>query len=77
VFRPSNGVWYLFTSSLGLQGAQFGANGDIPAAADYDGDGKFDLAVYRSGVWYQLFSSGGVNIVSFGLANDIPQTYLP
>ena len=32
---------------------------DVPAAADYDGDGRADLAVYRDGTWFILRSSNG------------------
>ena len=28
---------------------QFGANGDVPVAGDYDGDGSADVTVYRGG----------------------------
>jgi hypothetical protein len=44
VFRPSTGVWYLQRSSLGFTGIAFGTSEDKPAAADYDGDGKADVA---------------------------------
>jgi hypothetical protein len=74
VFRPSNGVWYIANSGNNtFNFIQFGLNGDKPASADYDGDGKTDVAVYRNGIWYRLNSSNNtVNIIGFGLSNDIP-----
>jgi subtilisin family serine protease len=49
VTRPVNGtlVWYIFGSSSGFRGIQFGSASDKPLRGDYDGDGKADLAVYR------------------------------
>jgi len=75
VFRPSSGIWYLYNSSIGVTGMQFGADGDIPVAGDYDGDGKTDLAVFRpsDGFWYRINSSNGQFIgFPFGLTGDIP-----
>ena len=93
VFRPQTGVWYIKLSS-GIYGGsvqfplyrdfyiqQFGKAGDVPAPADYDGDGKADLAVYRpeTGVWYVkptntrvLFFDGDIYAVKFGQTGDIP-----
>ncbi len=52
VFRPLNGAWYLNQSQNGFTGVQFGISTDKLVPADYDGDGKTDVAVYRAGVWY-------------------------
>jgi hypothetical protein len=55
-------------------GFPFGANGDIPASGDYDGDGKFDPAVFRpsAATWYLNRSTAGTGIVGFGANGDLP-----
>ena len=74
VFRPSNGVWYIANSrNNSFNSVQFGLAGDKPVSADFDGDNKTDVAVYRNGIWYCLTSSNNTfTSVGFGLADDIP-----
>ena len=61
-------------SSDGFIAIRFGANGDIPVAADYDGDSRADVAIYRASVgqWWVLRSSGGVQSFQFGISSDKP-----
>jgi subtilisin family serine protease len=49
VTRAVNGImtWYIFGSTAGFSGFQFGAATDKPLRGDFDGDRKADLAVYR------------------------------
>jgi hypothetical protein len=51
---------------------EFGSGSGSPG--DFDGDGKTDMALYRSGAWYILRSTdNGITAVAFGgLAGDIP-----
>jgi hypothetical protein len=64
--RSSNGLFY---------SVNFGQLGDIPAAADFDGDGRADISVYRAstGAWYRLSSSNNSFFAQqFGIATDKP-----
>ncbi|HLM60465.1 MAG TPA: FG-GAP-like repeat-containing protein, partial [Pyrinomonadaceae bacterium] len=61
---------------------QFGTSDDKLLQADFDGDGKRDIAVYRqsSGVWYYLRSSDGAFVArQFGgtLESALPAIYVP
>ena len=56
-------------------GLPWGVSIDRPVAADYDGDGRTDLAVFRPStcVWYLRYSSTGETVtVTFGDPTDLP-----
>lgn len=67
-------VWYVADGSP-LNGTQFGQQGDQAAAADYDGDGKADIAVFRpaDGTWHVRQSSDARYVPrgAFGQAGDL------
>lgn len=71
-----NFVWRIFQSTTNtLKEIPFGGNAfnDFFAAGDYDGDGKFDIAVFRAGVWYIIESStGNYRYEYFGQSGDVP-----
>ena len=72
----ANVLWRIFNSSTDtLQETQWGSStlGDFFAAADYDGDGRADIAVFRAGVWYIIESStGNYRYEYFGQSGDVP-----
>lgn len=86
VFRPGTGTcpcavtWYIIYSSTGAWSIfQYAMNGDLPAQADYDGDGRTDPAIYRpptggatNGVWHIQGTSAGYYTHNWGETGDIP-----
>lgn len=74
-FRPAGGFWYQFRSAGGVVAPQWGLSTDSLVPADYDGDLKTDIAVWREtdNNFYVLNSFDlTVRIENFGLAGDIP-----
>ncbi|MGB7202776.1 MAG: M36 family metallopeptidase [Pyrinomonadaceae bacterium] len=49
-------------------------NPSVKSRADFDGDGKTDVSVFRpsEGNWYLLQSTAGFGAVNWGLSTDIP-----
>ncbi len=92
VFRA--GTWYLDYNGNGQwdgcqqDGGQdqclygsFGQGGDLPAAGDWNGDGKAKVGVFRNGTWYLDYNGNGAwdgcgtdrcYVGSFGMKGDLP-----
>ncbi|HEX9959764.1 MAG TPA: M36 family metallopeptidase, partial [Pyrinomonadaceae bacterium] len=62
------------TNNYNPQFFAFGVGSDKIVAADYDGDGTDDMAVFRpsNGFWYIRRSSGGDSYIQFGANGDVP-----
>lgn len=78
LYRPSSSTWYIvFSGSGNTFSTSFGISTDIPLGeADFDGDGRTDLAVFRPQMGafvYQPSSGWGEQAsISLGQNGDIP-----
>jgi hypothetical protein len=63
---PNASTWYI----RGIGSFVFGSEGDTPVPADYNGDGREEIAVYQpsSSTWF----ISGIGNIPFGLSGDIP-----
>jgi hypothetical protein len=74
IFRPSEGSWYINSSSAGAYAFNWGIASDQIVSGDFDGDGKNDYTVFRAneGKWYIANSaSASTDIIMWGVAGDI------
>lgn len=78
VYRGSNGFWYINRSTAGFTATQWGVATDMLTPADFDGDDKADVAIWREDVatvggFYILQSSDNtMRIERFGQTGDDP-----
>jgi hypothetical protein len=72
-YSQSTSFWKLLLSTGGTSTIHFGISTDKIVPADYDGDRKTDIAIYRNGVWWITSSSTNtVSTVALGNSTDIP-----
>lgn len=73
VFRPSEGMWYLYLLSDNHLYVPYGTNGDIPVADNFGGT-LTNPAVFRpsEGMWYIYGFTNPELHYRFGLQGDIP-----
>lgn len=77
LYRPSNATFYVRNGDGKSPATElpFGAAGDVPLWADFDGNGKYEPCVYRRGQWLISTHADGKAdlVIPFGgQAGDIP-----
>lgn len=67
-------AWYThFSGTSTVKKYLWGFSSDQIAPADYNGNKKDEVAVYRNGLWYIIDDvSGGTRVEPWGMAGDIP-----
>ena len=75
-------IWHIQQSQDGYRSIAFGTSSltDIAVPADYDGDGKWDVSIYRRGTsgnqghfWILYSSKGEVGVIPWGRSLDYPR----
>ncbi len=71
-----NPGWFIDNVSLSGAGfvTSFACSGGVSTRADYDGDGKTDISIFRpsDGKWWIDRSTAGLTVVAFGFGDDVP-----
>jgi len=78
----ANGTWILRvvdgcandTGAVSAAAIAIATTGFVRSRADFDGDGRTDLSVFRpsEGNWYLNRSTDGLSVQNFGMSGDIP-----
>ena len=82
MFRAQTATWYsLLSSNNSLKTQAWGTSGDQTVPADYDGDGKTDIAVWRpaNATLYELRSATNtLHALAWGTNGDVfASSYIP
>ncbi|MFT4297711.1 MAG: hypothetical protein ACMXX5_00800, partial [Candidatus Woesearchaeota archaeon] len=74
VYHPAEGNWHIRYNNGEQEIIQWGWAAGIPVPADYNGDGKTDIAVYHpaEGNWHIRYNNGEQEIIQWGWAEAIP-----
>jgi uncharacterized delta-60 repeat protein len=78
IVHERSGTWHIAGSSGAFGGREayrWGAPADVPVAADFDGNGRLDLAVYRVAdrTWHTIEPAGGfIASYQWGMPGDLP-----